>query len=229
MKLPINTKKSLDRKISGTRLTALILTLVTLVVVFWATNKMFVPVDVVVMKKDVPTGQRIESSDLEIVKVAKRDKHPQAFSNVKEVIETEITPPKYAATDLFKGQQLIIPQTTYDPSSLKSALAGIQEDETVLQLNENQAYWPSILRDGDYVMIEAVNAELNYIEELGVARVVQDIQITDKSGILQVTSQPAKQNRQILITTIETEQKTLLAIHNADMVYLRPIHPKLAN
>lgn len=216
--------RNLNLSRSSTRIIAIILTIVTGIVLFWGLTILFRPVPVVELKNKVPTGQMLKISDLSITSVSKRDRHLEAYINTGDVVG------QYAATDLFPGQQLIKGQITSNPDKLRNALAGIQISQTVLQLTSAQAFWPDILRNGDYVMIQAVYPDLNQTMDLGVGRIAKDQDMPVGKNLAQLSqaqSATASQTQQTVVTSIDTEKKALIALYKSKMIYLMPIHPKL--
>ena len=130
-------------------LVALALAVAAGAAVYAALNGIYQPANVVVAARNLEPLQKIEAKDVKVVQVAKRDKHPSAFSDPRQVVGA------FTKMPLVAGEPVLVEKIVRNPDKMLEVYGTAGPEDTVIVLKSNQASWPETLKDGDYVSIVA--------------------------------------------------------------------------
>ena len=194
-----------------------LLTVMTVAFSYLTYYKLFKPVQVVVAVTDIQGKEQIKDTQLQLVTVSLKDKHPNAVSDISQVAG------KIAGAQIFSGEQIITNRLTDDPSGLSGVFSRLAPDETCITFTAAEAKWPNGLREGDTVVAVAVNEAGS--QQVGSLKVLG----TDKPAILDMKAlQPAiPQNAEKITLAVKWQDlKAMLAAKvTAKAFYLNPSHP----
>lgn len=210
----------LGGKRSPIKVVAVLLSILAAISLYYVLNQIYVTVPVVVATKDISVMTEITNADVTVTEVARRDKHPQAFSNPADVVNA------YSASKIFKGQQVIAPQVSRDLDKMTTEALGVDATKTFIHLTTSNASWPPVLNSGDLVTVLANYEE--EIREVAVAKVVaanKESIFSDIASIREANVKPTGSDL-VLAAKIEDAKKILRATSEAS-VYLLPRDPSL--
>lgn len=215
-------KKTQSEKPSATKVIALALSVLAGVAVYYALTQLYTPVPVVVAARDVGAVETIDPVDVAVTKVAKRDRHPQAFVDPRQVLGS------YAAVNIFRGQQVIAPQVVRDPGKMVAEMLSMKADETFVTLKSQEASWPPVLKSGDLVTVVAVFPD-GEVRDVAVGRVVTAAGSSVVQDIKSLREAEAKssQTTVTIATKVDQAKMILAALKQSKGVYLLPRHPAL--
>jgi Flp pilus assembly protein CpaB len=203
------------------KLIAILLTIVAGFTVYFAFFRAIDPVPVVVAREDIEESSPIQSNQLQVVKVARKDFQEGAFHTIADVKGNT------AGVMIFAGQQIIAQQLG---EKVTQTLGNIKPNQTLLTLNTQQAAWPKLLRVGDLVTVVAVYKETGELKEEAVGRIVESTSgsvIRNLKSIQEAQATSPSQTEISFVTDIAAAQRVLKAINMAQLVYLMPRHPVL--
>lgn len=206
---------------SSIRIIAIVLSILAGISVYFAFKQLYEPVPVVVASRSIDGIKQINSSDVTVATVAKRDRHPEAFTSTKQVMDS------YSAAPIYQGQQIITPQVVRDPGKMIVESLNMQMDETFLTLKVQDASWPQgILKSGDLVTIMGVYPDIGVIEE-AVGRVVTASGGSIAQDVKTLRDAETKMSGTEITLSLKVEdaKRVLLAVNKTKGVYLLPRHP----
>lgn len=190
--------------------------------VYFAIDRLFMPVQVVVAAKTIEAKTVISDKDVKLVNVSKIDKYPTALTDLKQAVG------KYTEVCLYEGEQIIAERLTSSPGTVTGAFRFLDKDETYLTFTSSEAKWPKGLKAGDTLTAVAFinNVEEKLGERLKVLSVGEN---NSESGVQQVKQQVLPQNTQEKITIgLKWNQagKVLEGLARAKQVVFLPEHPE---
>ena len=127
---------------------AVLLSIAAAASVLFALYRMYMPVKVVAPNKVIPAGAVIGQTDIGYVTLARRDMHELALIDPGQVIG------KYARVNLYNLEPILSQKITADLSS--ETKNSVDQDETWLTLNKNEARWPQNIRAGETMTAVAI-------------------------------------------------------------------------
>lgn len=199
----------------------LILALVAGFSIYWALMQVYQPVPVVVAGRDIDTLTQLTETDLRVVQMAKRDVHPKMFSDVSRVVGT------YAAVPLTKGEPILSTKVVGDIGKL-SSIVKMKKKETFIVLKQQEASWPSFLKDGDLVTVVAFYKDTLEVVDEAVARVVSSSKPVPVVTDLKSASEGQQAEASItLAMSVDDAHRVVKALNTAASVRLLPRHPAL--
>ncbi|MGI9951442.1 SAF domain-containing protein [Moorellaceae bacterium AZ2] len=205
---------------SSLLLAALLVGLVAAGAVYWTFTSVYDPVPVVVAARDLEAGKQIGSADVKVSHVSRRDAHPKALKDLKEVVGT------YTRVPLTEGEVVLSGKIIRNPEQMIGIYGILGENDTIITLKSSQVSWPKVLRGGDLVSVVAVYPE-GVREVTKRARVVNMNEVTPIIGELKNVAQGQAANSSELLLALSREEakKVLGAVVSAKAVYLLPEHP----
>lgn len=207
------------------KLIAIVLTIVAGFTVYFAFTRAFDPVPVVIARENIEESSAIQSDQLQVVKVARKDFQQGAFQSIADVKGN------LAGVTIFAGQQIIEQQLGSDVS--KHVIGNIKPNQTLLTLNTQQAAWPEKLRVGDLVTVVAVykdSKDTGEVRQEAVGRIVESTSgsvMRNLKSIQEAQATSPAQTEISFVTDIEAAERVLMATNMAQLVYLMPRHPVL--
>lgn len=117
---------------------------------YFALNQLYLPAGVVVPNKVIEERTLITEKDVEVKQVSKRDIHPSAAVNPRQIIG------KYANNRLYPGEQILAQRLTTEPGEITGAFSSLNADETYITFTASEIKWPKGVRLGDRLTAIAV-------------------------------------------------------------------------
>lgn len=203
---------------------AIILTVLAGLAVYLSFSLLFSPASVVIAQNDIGEAALIEASDLEVIKVAKRDLQTGTYTQIDSLVgQVSLTP-------IFKGQQIIYKQLNQGVGVEAINPGEFKPHQTMITLSTQQALWPSHLKVGDLISIIAVYATEEIVQEMAVGRITKpssSSMVKHLKNLQEAQASSPNDTTISFVTDIEGGKQVLLALKTSQMVYLMPRHADL--
>jgi len=201
---------------------AVIISLAAAVSLYATFNFTYKPIKTVIVAKTVQPGQQLQANDLKVDTVFTGDLNPKAVRRLENVVG------KFAASQLYPGEQLIADRLVQEPDKTTGAFSYLEPYETYVAFDSNEARWPRGIKEGDTVTAVAVT-------DAGAQIVGQGLRVigTDKPvpvlGQLEAMKQAVPDNASAITIAVSRDAVTdlLYAKSESKSFYLLPEHPKL--
>lgn len=211
-----------QQRLSAVKLVAVALSILAGAAVYYALVQLYQPVPVVVASRDIDAVKSIKGPDVVVVQVAKRDRHPKAFTDPRQVVGS------YSAVAIFRGQQVIAPQVVRDPGKMVAEMLKMKADETFISLRSSEASWPAVLKSGDLVTVVGVFPDTG-AQDIAVGRVVTAAGSSVAQDIKSLREAEVAASASLITLAVKVDgaKRILDALKTAKGVYLLPRHPAL--
>lgn len=215
--------RQFNQSIKG-KLLAIALSLIAGIAVYLSFTLLFSPASVVIAKNDIPEASLIELNDLEVIKVAKKDLHKDAYTSPEDLVG------KISLTPIFKGQQVLNKQINLGAGIEDVNPGGFKPHQTMLTLTTQQAIWPAYLNVGDLVTVVSIHSTEGMVIEEAVGKISRPSSTSTLRHLKNLQEAQASSPNDATIsfvTDVEGGKQVLLALKTSDMVYLMPRHKDL--